>query len=43
LEYAIEIDDLVCRFADTTAVDGLSLRVPRGIVFGFLGPRMRFE
>jgi len=38
LEYAIEIDDLVCRFAETTAVDGLSLRVPRGIVFGFLGP-----
>lgn len=38
MEYAIEIDDLVCRFGETTAVDGLSLRVPRGIVFGFLGP-----
>ena len=38
MENAIEIDDLVCRFGETTAVDGLSLRVPRGTVFGFLGP-----
>jgi len=38
VENAIEIDDLVCRFGETTAVDGLSLRVPRGTVFGFLGP-----
>lgn len=38
MDDAIEIDDLVCRFGETTAVDGLSLRVPRGTVFGFLGP-----
>ncbi len=35
---AIEIEGLVVRYGDTRAVDGLSLVVPCGSVFGFLGP-----
>jgi ABC-2 type transport system ATP-binding protein len=34
---AIEIDHLVVRYWGRTAVDGLTLRVPRGSVFGLLG------
>lgn len=36
-EPAIEIDQLVIRYGRKTAVDGLTLRVPRGSVFGLLG------
>jgi ABC-2 type transport system ATP-binding protein len=35
---ALRADGLGKRFGTTTAVDGLSLTVPRGEVFGFLGP-----
>lgn len=35
---AIEAIDLKKCYADTTAVDGLSLRIERGEVFGLLGP-----
>ena len=35
---AIEAVDLTKRYGDTTAVDGLSLRIERGEVFGLLGP-----
>ena len=35
---AIEIRDLVKRFGDFTALDGLSLSVERGEIFGLLGP-----
>jgi ABC-2 type transport system ATP-binding protein len=35
---AIEIKDLVKRFGDVTAVDGLNLEVKTGELFGFLGP-----
>ncbi len=35
---AIEIDRLTRRFGALRAVDGLSLEIPRGVVFGFLGP-----
>ncbi len=35
---AIEIDNLVVRFGRFTAVDGLSLTVNEGELFGFLGP-----
>ncbi len=35
---AIEIVKLVKQFGDGRALDNLSLRVPRGAVFGFLGP-----
>lgn len=37
-EWAIELHALTRRFGQHTAVDALSLRVPRGSVFGFLGP-----
>ena len=35
---AVELDDVGKRFGDAVALDGLSLRVPEGSVFGFLGP-----
>ena len=37
-ELAIETRGLSKRFGHQTAVDGLDLAVPRGAVFGFLGP-----
>src|SRR5438067_1557214 len=35
---AIEIDGLTKRFGDLVAVDRVTFSVPRGAVFGFLGP-----
>jgi ABC-2 type transport system ATP-binding protein len=35
---AIEVRDLVKRFGDFTAVDGISFEVRHGEIFGFLGP-----
>ncbi len=35
---AIEINNLVVSYGDKRAVDGLSLSVPTGSVYGFLGP-----
>jgi ABC-2 type transport system ATP-binding protein len=37
-ETAITIDNLTKKFEDVTAVDGLSLRVEKGELFGLLGP-----
>ncbi|ADG79306.1 Daunorubicin resistance ABC transporter ATPase subunit OS=Tsukamurella paurometabola (strain ATCC 8368 / DSM / CCUG 35730 / CIP 100753 / JCM 10117 / KCTC 9821 / NBRC 16120 / NCIMB 702349 / NCTC 13040) OX=521096 GN=Tpau_2708 PE=4 SV=1 [Tsukamurella paurometabola] len=37
-DWAIEAIDLVKRFDDFTAVDGVSFRVPTGSVLGMLGP-----
>jgi ABC-2 type transport system ATP-binding protein len=37
-ELAIEVRGLEKRFGDKAAVDGLSLRVPRGVFYGLLGP-----
>jgi ABC-2 type transport system ATP-binding protein len=37
-EPAIEAIDLVKRFGDNTAVDGISFTVPQGTVLGLLGP-----
>jgi ABC-2 type transport system ATP-binding protein len=37
-EAAVEIDNLVKRFGDFTAVDHVSLEVAKGEIFGFLGP-----
>ncbi len=37
-DVAIEAIDLVKRFGDFTAVDGVSFTVPRGSVLGLLGP-----
>ncbi|WP_035513010.1 ATP-binding cassette domain-containing protein [Halalkalibacillus halophilus] len=36
--YAVEADQLVKAFGKERAVDGISLKVPKGIVYGFLGP-----
>jgi len=38
IEHVIETELLTKRYGDVIAVDQLSLRVPRGGVFGFLGP-----
>ena len=35
---AVELKGLVKRYGDLTAVDGLSLRIPRGQILGLLGP-----
>ncbi len=35
---AVEVSNLVKRFGDFTAVDGISFSVSKGEVFGFLGP-----
>jgi ABC-2 type transport system ATP-binding protein len=35
---AIETHGLTKRFGERAAIDGVSLRVPRGVAFGFLGP-----
>lgn len=37
-DYAVETDRLVKRFGNTTAVNGINIRVQRGEVYGFLGP-----
>jgi len=37
-ELAVEAVDLRRSFGDTKAVDGVSLTIPRGMVFGLLGP-----
>lgn len=37
-DYVIETKELTKRYGDVVALDHLSLRVPRGGVFGFLGP-----
>jgi ABC-2 type transport system ATP-binding protein len=38
MTHAIEANDLVKRYGEVTALDGLSLAVPAGTVFGLLGP-----
>ncbi len=37
-EVALEVEDLVMRYGDTVAVDGLSLSVDRGTITAVLGP-----
>jgi ABC-2 type transport system ATP-binding protein len=37
-QYAIEVDAAVKRFGSTTALDGVSLRVGTGEIYGLLGP-----
>jgi ABC-2 type transport system ATP-binding protein len=36
--FAVEAEDLVKDFGETRAVDGVSLRVPSGSIYGLLGP-----
>jgi ABC-2 type transport system ATP-binding protein len=35
---ALEVEGLVKRYGATRALDGLTLKVPRGVIFGLLGP-----
>ena len=37
VEYAIEMDSLTRRFGDFVAVDNITLRIPKGQLYGFLG------
>ena len=37
-DLVVETHALVKRFGDRTVVDGVDLRVPRGVAFGYLGP-----
>ena len=37
-EYAIEIENLVKKFGDLTAVNNVSLKIKKGEIFGLLGP-----
>lgn len=37
IEYAIEMDGLTRRFGDFLAVDGVTLKIPKGQLYGFLG------
>jgi len=36
--YALQVQGLTKRFADLVAVDGLTLQIKKGEIFGFLGP-----
>ena len=36
--YAVELDNITKRFGDHVAVDDLTLRVPKGTIYGFIGP-----
>lgn len=38
MEYALELDSVTKRFGSYVAVDSLSFQVPKGSIFGFLGP-----
>ena len=38
MEYTIEIDNLVKQFGSLTAVNGISLKIKKGEIFGLLGP-----
>ena len=37
-EYSIVLEDVVKKFGDFTAVNGISLKIHKGEFFGFLGP-----
>ena len=37
MDYALTLDGVTKRFGSFTAVDDLSLRIPRGCIYGFLG------
>lgn len=36
--HAVELDNITKRFGDHVAVDNLTLRVPKGTIYGFIGP-----
>ncbi|MCK4348897.1 MAG: ABC transporter ATP-binding protein [Thermoplasmatales archaeon] len=38
MEYAIEVEKIVKRFGDFTAIDGVSFKIKKGEIVGYLGP-----
>jgi ABC-2 type transport system ATP-binding protein len=38
LQYALQVENVTKRFGDFTAVSNLSMHVPKGSIYGFLGP-----
>ena len=36
--HVLELENVTKRFGDFTAVDDVSLSIPRGSIYGFLGP-----
>ncbi|EIO3936977.1 ABC transporter ATP-binding protein [Vibrio vulnificus] len=38
VEYAIQAQNVVKKFGDFTAIDNITLNVPKGSIYGFLGP-----
>ena len=38
MEYAIKAENVVKRFGDFTAINDITLNVPKGSIYGFLGP-----
>ncbi|EGQ9882652.1 TPA: ABC transporter ATP-binding protein [Vibrio vulnificus] len=38
VEYAIQAQNVVKKFSDFTAIDNITLNVPKGSIYGFLGP-----
>lgn len=38
IDYAIQTEHLSCHFGTIRALDDLTLEIPKGIVFGFIGP-----
>lgn len=37
-EYAIQAENVVKKFGDFTAINNITLNVPKGSIYGFLGP-----
>ena len=37
-DYVIDATNVVKKFADLSAIDNVTLRVPKGCIYGFLGP-----
>lgn len=37
-EYAIQAQNVVKKFGDFTAINNITLNVPKGSIYGFLGP-----
>ena len=40
-DQVLELENVTKRFGDFTAVHGVSLSIPRGSIYGFLGPERR--
>ncbi|MHC5065827.1 MAG: ATP-binding cassette domain-containing protein, partial [Planctomycetota bacterium] len=38
MEHSLVLDHVTKKFGDFTAVDDLSLKIPKGSIYGFIGP-----